>query len=245
MPGRYYLEYTLPEETVFARLVPGGNAISGEDETGKTEIFNFATGQVLEAPVCGALTLGRIEGQAYQDHDGNGRKENEETLAGMTIQLIPSRDELEAVTAVTGEDGRYVLEGIRPDVYRPQVTCPEGYVLSRTDYLTLPLKAGKENQGVSLEVSMGETWLNQETGAVIPAALSGQLWMDENDNGLFDEGEKTPAGYQFRITDESTGTIFDTPVTDEQGRFSAAGMIPGQFTVSLPLCRLSEMIFPS
>lgn len=235
MPGRYYLEYTLPEETVFARLVPGGNAISGEDETGKTEIFNFATGQVLEAPVCGALTLGRIEGQAYQDHDGNGRKENEETLAGMTIQLIPSRDELEAVTAVTGEDGRYVLEGIRPDVYRLQVTCPEGYVLSRTDYLTLPLKAGKENQGVSLEVSMGATWLNQETGAVIPAALSGQLWMDENDNGLFDEGEKTPAGYQFRITDESTGAIFDTPVTDEQGRFSAAGMIPGQFTVSLPL----------
>ena len=235
MPGRYYLEYTLPEEAVFARLAAGGNVISGEDDGGRTETFDFVTGQVLEAPVCGALTLGRIEGLAYRDHDGNGRKENEETLAGMTVQLIPSRAELETVTAVTGEDGRFVLDSLRPDTYRLQVNCPEGYVLSRTDYLTLPLKAGKADQGTALEVSMGARWLDQETGAVLPAALSGRLWMDENDNGLFDEGEKTPAGVQFRITDEATGAVFDTPVTDEEGFFSAAGMIPGAFSVSLPL----------
>ena len=82
MPGRYYLEYMLPERAVFARITNGGNQITEMQiaETGsigRTDSFDFVTGQVVDAPVCGALTLGRIEGTAYRDHDGNGRMENE------------------------------------------------------------------------------------------------------------------------------------------------------------------------
>ncbi len=235
MPGRYYLEYELPERAVFARNRDGGNRISGEGNTGRTESFSFATGEVREAPLCGALTLGRIGGCAYQDHDGNGIMENEETLAGWSIRLIPSRNELETVSAVTGEDGAFLLDGLRPDTYQLEVTCPEGYVLSRTDHLNLPLTAGKNAQAVSLELPMGREWTGLQAGAVLPAALGGQVWLDENNNGLFDEDERTPAGYRISITDEATGKVFDTPVTDEDGCFYSAGMIPGSFTVSLAM----------
>ncbi len=235
MPGRYYLEYELPARAVFARTVQGGSAVSGEGSTARTESFDFVTGQVYEAPLCGALTLGRISGTAYRDHDGNGRMENEETLSGLIVRLIPSREELEESLAVTGEDGAFLLDNLRPDNYLLEVDCPEGMVLSRTDALALPLKAGLRDQTVSLPLTMGAEWLDQQAGAVIPAAILGQVWMDENDNGLFDEGERTPAGYTVTVTDESTGLVFDTPVTDADGRFSASGMIPGSFSVSLPL----------
>ena len=234
MPGRYCLEYILPENGVFARVAEGGNALAGTDGTGRSETFDFATGQLVEAPLCGALTLGKIQGTAYQDHDGSGIMEDEETLSGLTVRLVPSRDDLEEITAVTAEDGAFLLEGLRPDTYSLEISCPEGYVLSRTDHLALPLRAGLKDQAVSLTVTMGAEWNGQKTGAVMPAALSGQLWLDENDNGLFDEGEATPAGYRLTITDESTGKVFDTPVTDDTGRFFAAGMIPGSFSVSLP-----------
>ncbi len=234
MPGRYYLEYTLPEYGVFARVKNGGNQISGNGTRGRTESFDFKTGDTREAPLCGALTLGRIEGTAFQDHDGNGVMENEEALPGMNVWLIPSRDELEKIAVITGSDGSFLLDELRPDVYQLEFTCPEGYVMSRTDYLTIPLKAGLAEQAVTLDVRMGDQWTGQMAGAVIPASISGQLWMDENNNGLFDDGERTPAGYTVTVLDDETGSVFDTPVTDENGRFSAAGMIPGSFTVTLP-----------
>ena len=235
MPGRYYLEYTLPERSVFAKTTAGGNEISGEGRTGRTESFDFVTGEMRTAPLCGALLLGRIEGTAWHDSDGDGVRGSEEMLAGVTVELVPSRGDLETVTVVTDETGAFLLDQLHPDMYQLTVKCPDGFVLSRTDYLALPLKAGVREQTVPLEVQMGAEWVNQATGAVLPASISGQLWMDENNNGLFDEGERTPAGYTLSVIDEYTGKIFDTPVTDAEGCFSAAGMIPGSFTVSMTM----------
>ena len=236
MPGTYYVEYILPEDAVFARTASGGNAVDSTESFAKTEAFTFKTGDYRAMPLCGALTLGRIDGTAFEDHNGNGMRDSgEETLAGMTVSLIPSRGDLEEITAVTGPDGSFVLPDLRPDTYTLRAVCPEGYVMSRTDGLDLPLTAGKAEQSVSLSLPMGSCRTGQVTGAVIPAAIRGRVWLDENDNGIFDEGEATPAGLTVTVTDESTGKVFDTPVTDAEGNFSAAGMIPGKFTVSFPL----------
>lgn len=235
MPGVYRLEYTLPENAVFARVTGGGNTITGEG-TGLSESFEMASGLQVDGPVCGALTLGWIEGSAYRDHDGNGlADEGEEPAEGLTVTLTPSRAELEEMTVLTDADGKFRLDGLRPDDYMLTVACPMQYVLSRTDNLALPLTAGKETQSVSLTVPMGAKWINQQLGTVVPASVTGQLWLDENDNGLFDEGERTPAGYEITVTDDKTGKTFEIMRTDENGLFTASGMIPGNFTLSFPL----------
>ena len=235
MPGRYYVEYILPEGAVFARSM-AGTIQETADGTGRTESFDFATGGYKKAALCGALTLGRIEGTAYQDHNGNGiRDDGEEPLAGMTISMVPGRAELDESIVATAADGSFILEGLRPDTYTLKAACPEGFVMSRTDHLDLPLTAGKAVQEATLEVPMGATWTAQMTGAAIPAAIRGRMWLDENNNGLFDEGEQTPAGMMLTVTDNFTGKVFDTPITDENGSFAAAGMIPGEFSVSFPL----------
>ena len=235
MPGKYYVEYILPDGAVFARSM-AGTVQESTDGTGRTESFDFATGEYRKIPLCGALILGRIEGAAYQDHNGNGlRDDGEEPLGGMTITLVPGRGELDECIVATAADGSFILAGLRPDTYTLRAECPEGFVMSRTDHLDLPLTAGKAVQEVPLEVPMGATWTGQMTGAAIPAAIRGRMWLDENNNGLFDEGEQTPAGMTITVTDNFTGKVFDTPVTDENGNFAAAGMIPGEFSVSFPL----------
>ena len=236
MPGQYYLEYELPENAVFARTEAGGNEISGETGTGRSDAFSFVTGDYRTAPLCGALTLGRISGTAYHDRNGNGhRDEGEETMEGMNLVLIPGRADLPEYAAVTGKDGAFALEGLRPDTYTFRVESPDGTVISRMAEVTLPLTAGKAAQQAELPVPMGSEWNDQMIGVVIPSAISGQVWLDENNNGIFDPEEATPAGLKITVTDEETGSVFDTPVTDAEGRFSAAGMIPGSFAVSFPL----------
>ena len=235
MPGSYWLEYTLPENAVFARTAKGGNTVSGEG-TGRSEAFSMKTGAEVNAPLCGALTLGRIEGIAYMDHNGDGvMTDGEETAAGLSVTLTPSRSELEEITVTTGEDGAFLLKDLRPDQYKLTVACTDNYVLSRTDELKLPLTAGKNSQSVELPVAMGAVWSGQKLGTVIPASVSGRLWLDENNNGLFDAGEATPAGYTVTVTDDRNGKVFDTLRTDEEGRFATAGLIPGTFTLSFPL----------
>ena len=235
MPGTYYLEYTLPDNAVFARVTAGGNTVTGE-KSGRSGEFSMSSGISVEGPVCGALTLGRLEGSAYQDHDGDGvRSGEEDPMAGLTVTLTPSRADHDEVTAITGEDGTFLLEDLRPDDYTLTVTCPENYVLSRTDNLHLPLAPGKTQQSAGMAVRMGEEWTDQQLGTVIPAALSGQMWLDENNNGLFDPEESTPAGYEITVTDDRTGKVFDTLRTDSEGRFATSGMIPGSFTFSFPL----------
>ena len=170
------------------------------------------------------------------DHNGDGvKKKKEEAAEGLTVTLTPSRDELEKITVTTGKDGTFVLDNLRPDKYKLTVSCGKGYVLSRTDSVDLPLTAGKNKQTVSLNVAMGAEWKEQKLGIVIPASVSGRLWLDENNNGLFDAGEATPEGYEVTVTDDRNGKVFDTLRTDGEGRFATSGLIPGSFTLSFPL----------
>ena len=237
MPGTYYLEYELPEHAIFAGVpnTPGGNEITGE-KTGRSDDFTMSSGLEVTGPVCGALTLGRIEGSAWQDHDGDGQAaEGDEAAEGVVITLTPSRRDLEEITVTTDEAGSFRLEDLHPDTYTLSVACPGRYVVSRTDNLDLPLAPGKAEQSVTLEVPMGKVWAGQKLGIVIPAALSGQLWLDENNDGQFDEGESTPEGYVVTVIDDATGRVFDTLRTDSEGRFETSGMIPGRFTLTFPL----------
>ena len=236
MPGRYRIEYTLPEYAVFAERAAGGNAIAAESDSvaeGASEWFTVAAGAGVTAPVCGALTLGRMEGIAFRDADGSGEmSEGKPAAEGVRLTLTPERSDLAVVSVTTGPDGAFALTNLRPDRYVLSVSVPEGMVLSRTDALGLPLMPGKNEQQVELNVPMGAAWEGQALGVVKPAAISGVFWLDENNNGLFEEGEQTPAGYQVTLTDERSGKTYAVMTTDEQGRFGTDGLIPAVYTAS-------------
>lgn len=236
MPGRYYLRYSLPERGAFARTEKGGNTITGENGLGAGEWFDFKVGSTVNAPLCGGLILGQVDGMAFADHDGSGAMEaGEATLSGVTLTLTPSRSDLEPVTATTGADGSFLLANLHPDTYTLTVTMPEGLVASRMAGTTLPVSAGYDAQSVTLPVAMGDAWAGQLLGGVAPASLAGSLWLDVNNNGLWDEGDTTPAGERVEIIDQTSGEVFAVMTTDGQGSFGTDSLIPGAYTLRFVL----------
>ena len=236
MPGTYYLVYELPENAIFASVQENGNRLSGEGTTGEGDHFEISSGDEKKAALCGALTLGRLEGRVFSDPEADGKMNEQDTaLDGATLELTPEREDLEPKTVTTAADGSFVFTDLHPGDYKLHLHLPEGRVLSRTKATKLPLTAGENDQTVALCVTMGQEWLEQQLGAVIPAALQGRVWLDENNDGGFDEGEHLPSGYRIEVTDETTGEIYRTLVTDEYGQFECTGMIPGSFTVSYTL----------
>lgn len=236
LPGRYYLRYELPENGVFSPRVAGGNAVVGEGSKGAGDWFSVTNGDVWTAPVCGGLDLGVISGVAFGDGDGSGDMENaEKPLAGMILTLTPFRNDLKEMQVVTSADGKFLFDDLRPDTYTLTVICPDGYVLSRMEDVSLGLAHGEAEQTITLTVGMGNAWTEQMLGCVKPASYAGVAWLDENLNGVYDEADKPAPGEEIVLADQDTGDVIGKVVTDETGAFIFEGLAPGSYCLTYAL----------
>lgn len=232
MPGRYCLQYDLPEGAVMARTASGGNVIGGGSQSGQGEWFSFAMGANYQAPLAGGLTLGRIAGLCFADSNGNGvLDDGEQRLSGVSLTLNGS----DPVQVTTGEDGTYVFSQIRPGTYTLDVQFNDGRVTTRTERLAFALEAGHESQQCTVAVPMGQCLDGQEIGAAYPASLSGVAWLDENNNGVMDAGEAAAAGSVIQVVNNATGSVFRSLTADEAGSFFLDSLIPGSYTLRFDL----------
>ena len=82
----------------------------------------------------------------------------------------------------TGADGSFRLENLRPAQYRLTVELPEGWIFSGKSGMELTFApAEKQTLSISWQALVSREKL--ELGAVRPATVSGDLWLDENKDG--------------------------------------------------------------
>ncbi|MDO4483224.1 MAG: SdrD B-like domain-containing protein [Clostridia bacterium] len=242
MPGRYYLEYTMPEHGVAAICEAGGNTLTGGENVARSDWFDFKTGSTYHAPLAGGLLLGTISGNTFADHDGSGEfdagnegKQEEDLLPGVTLTLTPSRADIDEATVVTGEDGSFFFGALRPDTYTLTLTWPDGMVTTRPNGTTLDFHAGRGTESITVPLTMGDSWTDQLLGGAVPTTIRGICWLDENNNGRYDAGEATVKGQQIEIIDESERGVPHAPmIVDENGFFSADDIVPGSYTLRAP-----------
>lgn len=233
MPGEYTLHYLLKEHCEMARMAEGGNAVPDGGRDTVYGPFQVTMGQSFVLPLAGAVTLGNFSGAVFNDTNANGVwDEGETALAGAELTLVPDRADVQGAQGVTGSDGAFDLRGLRPAEYTITVSLPEGYIFSRSLEDLVFDTLGEQTLPCEWRTLTGRG--EQLIGAVRPASVSGEIWLDENKNARQEPDEALLADVTLELVDENGGAVVKRTVSGTEG-FRFDNVRPGVYTVRLTL----------
>ncbi|MFQ3633123.1 SdrD B-like domain-containing protein, partial [Roseiflexus sp.] len=158
-----------------------------------------------------------ISGIVWIDTDRDGVLDGSESgrLGGVLLTL---RDSLGNVIATTTTltDGSYRFDNLPAGNYTIEQTQPAGYGSSTLNTLivTVPL-SGLTNQ------NFGETL----------STLSGYVYVDSDDDGVFDTGESGIGGVAITLLD-NLGNVISTTLTLADGSYRFENLLAGTYTIS-------------
>lgn len=196
--------------TVFEDVPTGWTATTPDTVTGvvvendgEAEV-NFGNFQNVSVTAC-----------KVEDRDGNSETTNDQTaVSGWTVHLSVNGDTED--TRATGEDGCYTWTNLGPGVsYDVSEDPAEGWTaLGPTSNDFGPAVSGAEYT---------HTFANFENGSI-----SGRKFDDVDQNGEWDEGEPTIAGWTIFL---SNGEDSVSTATGQDGTYAFSNVGPGSYTV--------------
>ncbi|WP_148598180.1 SdrD B-like domain-containing protein [Aquisphaera giovannonii] len=184
---------------------PGTYAVTISGTNDVVSGANF--GEVQSATIIGAVTGTPL------DSTTSG------PLSGWTVELLNSDNQVVATTQ-TGSTGLYYFYGVMPGTYTIQEVTPNGWTQSgASPTLTAALDT----------VYTGENFTNTQT-----AQVSGDVYVDANNDGIQDDGEVGAAGATVYLDENHNGRLDGgepTAVTQADGTYSFTGLAPGRYVV--------------
>jgi uncharacterized repeat protein (TIGR01451 family) len=235
-PGSFYTVIeTQPAGYIDGRHTPGNAATPGT-ATNSNVIDGIAInpGQAATGYLFGELANTNISGTVYLDRNDDGDQgAGEPGIPGVTVTIegagpdgvFGTGDDPAPVVLTTNASGNYSYGGaITGQNYRITETQPTG------------LANGQENtgNGIALANLPASGSAGNDFGE-LAAAISGNVWLDANNNGVRDGGETGIAGVSVSLptgTADALGNPVATTVTDANGDYRFVDLLAGTFTVT-------------
>lgn len=188
---------------------------------------NVGSGDAITGTNLGSYRNAIIRGAAYDDENGNGRRDTGEfPLAGWTVFLDRDRDGVldpgEART-VTNAAGEYAFDGILAGKYRVRIVVPAGWDNTSPNPVTVTVRT----------CASGQVFTANFGSTPLPASLSGFVWNDSNGNGDIDHNEEAIAGAVIELTgvDDRGRAVSRTTTTSSSGHYEFDDLRPGTYAV--------------
>jgi len=204
-----------------------------------------------------------VGGTVWYDDDGNGQLNEftDETaldvgvaeivvylLDGLTGDKVLGADG-KPLQSVTENDGRYRFEKLHAGDYVVEfdlATLPSGYkpTISDRDDPTSQSKVDPVTGQTSRTGILfgGEEEHTRHLGIITGVQVGGQVWVDNDQDGLQDDGEAALIEVQIVLLDSDTGQPIlrtdgtaITAQTDEQGRYLFSALPAGKYAVRIDL----------
>lgn len=181
-----------------------------------------------------------IAGTIFNDLNGNGAKDAEEDgLSGWTVFLDDNLNGVLDVgeqTAVTNQDGDYLISGITAGNHRIREIVQPGWTPTAPEYVDLNVRSGQEEKA---------RFYNQFTGTPEFGDIAGTVWNDLNGDGVRDFDPDTGAytdpgvaGITLFLDLDGNGQLNageQTAVTDSNGEYLFANVTVDTYLVQVLL----------
>ena len=187
-----------------------------------------------------------LSGFVYLDANKNGVRDiGDSAIAGVTLTLTGVNDigTSVSVVATSGADGSYSFGNLRPGMYAITEVQPPGF-LEGTDNAGTPYGGDVTIQDVISNINLndcqsGVNYNFGETQKLPKASLSGFVFEDCNDNGVFEpiaNAEEPIAGATVVLTgtDNNGTAVSATTTTSSIGFYIFTDLNPGTYSVAEP-----------
>lgn len=199
---------------------------------------NFGGGAKGNIGVIAPL-LSSIAGNVYADDNNNGLFETglgevgisgvDVTLTGMDVDGLNVN-----LTQQTDVNGAYLFTGLRPGTYTITETQPTIY-LDGQDTQGTPGNGTAGNDVFSnIQLAAGVQGVNNDFGELVPASVSGFVYLDANNDGFIDFGEAAIAGVTITLTgtDIHGNAVNMSTTTDADGMYLFEKLLPGTYVIT-------------
>lgn len=251
--GTYYLIFTAPSGYEFSAKDQGADDTADSDVNadGTTDTFSATTSDLD----CGLIEPTSVGGMVFDDLDGDGIQDSgEDGVANVTLQLwytddatYGDADDTLIDTTASNGDGEYSFGSlVAAQDYYVKLVLPTGYAAS-------PMDEGSDDDVDSdfdptatklytdiFSVTYSEEVDNVDAGLYEEVTVSGQVWDDEDGDGVLDSDE---GGLSSNATvklydagdDGAIGGADDTQTNSDTTKttYSFADVAPGTYYIEV------------
>jgi len=227
LPGVYRLEFTLPADHSFVEPL-----LDSDVYTTGTFILNTKD-DLLLPPLLSAPT-GSYGGILYYDGNVNGQFDpsQETVLDGVVVQLHNTDYDMVYETR-TLDNGEFSFTALRPGAYTLSVQLPEGLCFA-VDATSLLAATTSRATTADFVLPAGLHLGGSNIAVVTPAKLSGTLYFDTENNARPDSIDPGATGVILTLQ-SADGTHSYTVITGENGDFTFAPIVPGNYKLLVSL----------
>ncbi|QGJ72276.1 Hypothetical protein PBC10988_39940 [Planctomycetales bacterium 10988] len=232
LPGEYSVHEVQPfgyfdgEESIGTAggvLGPGNDVISQVTLHPAEHATEYNFGELLPASIQGSV-FADLDGDCIQDP-------GESPLENVVIQLLNGNGDVIDST-VTDANGDYSFESLPPGTYGIREIQPTGYFQGGTVVGSAggTLAPGDADTIVAIELHSGEAATEYVFCEHPPAQLSGEVYVDQNQSGTLDSGERGIGGVTLELLDVN-GQVVATTVTNDAGHYLFDQLPPGTYSI--------------
>ena len=242
-PGTYKVEFVMPEG--YSQVSPKnqGNDIALDSDidtkTLRSQSVTLISGETNSTIDGGFYKLASLGNYVWEDQNLDGiQSETEHGIPFVKVNLYDGKGNAIATT-VTNSQGFYLFDSLTPGSYQIEMIKPNNFggfsQKQKGNNNTVDSDIdSKTSKSAIIKLSSGDSNDTIDAGLYKYSSIGDFIWMDNNANGIQDNGEAPLKSVKVSLLNGS-GQTLATTFTNSNGEYLFDKLIPGNYIIAVSL----------